>query len=106
MDIEYISVADINNYIKNVLDNNTFLNKVYIKGEISNFKNHTTGHLYFTLKDDSSRINAVMFNGNAKYLNFTPEDGMNVLVVGRISAYPVTGSYQIYVESMQPDGVG
>lgn len=106
MDIEYISVANLNQYIKTVIDRDSYLNKVYLKGEISNFKNHTTGHLYFTLKDETSRINAVMFNGNARYLDFKPEDGMNVLVEGRVSAYPVSGSYQIYVEKMNPDGVG
>jgi exodeoxyribonuclease VII large subunit len=106
MDNEYLTISALNNYIKSLLDKDSFLNRVYLKGEISNFKNHTTGHLYFTLKDDESRINAVMFNGNAKYLEFKPEDGMNVLIVGRVSAYPVTGSYQIYVETMVPDGIG
>ena len=61
MDKEYIKISDLNNYIKNILDDNIFLNKVYLKGEISNFKNHTRGHLYFTLKDDTSRLSAVMF---------------------------------------------
>ena len=106
MDKEYISVAELNQYIKTVLERDSYLRKIYLKGEISNFKNHTTGHLYFTLKDDTSRINAVMFNGNAKTLDFKPEDGMNVLVVGRVSSYPISGSYQVYVESMQPDGLG
>ena len=106
MDNEYLTISALNNYIKSLLDKDSFLNKVYLKGEISNFKNHTTGHLYFTLKDDESRINAVMFNGNAKYLEFKPEDGMNVLIIGRVSAYPITGSYQIYVETMVPDGIG
>ena len=106
MNIEYIKISDLNNYIKNVLDSNTFLNKVYLKGEISNFKNHTRGHLYFTLKDDSSRLSAVMFQSSASRLTFTPEDGMNVLVEGRISAYPAQGSYQIYIEKMEPDGLG
>ena len=103
---EYIKISELNNYIKTVLEKDSFLNRVYIKGEISNFKNHTSGHLYFTLKDDTSRINAVMFNGNARGLDFKPEDGMNVLVIGRVSAYPVSGSYQVYVEVMQPDGLG
>lgn len=106
MDEKYLKISDLNNYIKKILDNDAFLNKVYLKGEISNFKNHTRGHLYFTLKDDTSRINAVMFYGNASKLTFIPEDGMNVLVEGRISAYPASGSYQIYVDNMQPDGLG
>ena len=103
---KYLNISEINNYIKSVLDDDLFLNKVYLKGEISNFKNHTRGHLYFTLKDDLSRINAVMFQSNAKNLQFVPEDGMNVLVKGRISAYPTSGSYQIYVETMELDGLG
>ena len=106
MDKEYIKISELNNYIKSILDKDTFLNKVYLKGEISNFKNHTRGHLYFTLKDDTSRISAVMFYSSAVKLTFTPEDGMNVLVTGRISAYPAQGSYQIYVEAMEPDGLG
>ena len=106
MEQEYIKISDLNNYIKNILDNDIFLNKVYLKGEISNFKNHTRGHLYFTLKDDTSRISAVMFQSSTVKLTFTPEDGMNVLVEGRISAYPAQGTYQIYVDKMEPDGLG
>lgn len=106
MDKEYLKISELNNYIKSVLDKNTFLNKVYLKGEISNFKNHTRGHLYFTLKDDTSRISAVMFQSSAVKLTFVPEDGMNVLVSGRISAYPAQGSYQVYVDTMEPDGLG
>ena len=86
MDKNYLNISDLNNYIKNILDKDSFLNKVYLKGEISNFKNHTRGHLYFTLKDDNSRISAVMFQSSAIKLTFVPEDGMNVLVEGRISA--------------------
>lgn len=103
---KYIKISELNNYIKSLLDSDAFLNKVYLKGEISNFKNHTRGHLYFTLKDDSSRLSAVMFMNNAVKLSFVPEDGMNVLVEGRISAYPAQGSYQIYVDKMEPDGLG
>ena len=106
MDKEYIKISELNNYIKSILDRDVFLNKVYLKGEISNFKNHTRGHLYFTLKDDTSRISAVMFQSSASKLTFVPEDGMNVLVSGRISAYPTQGSYQIYIDTMEPDGLG
>ena len=106
MDKEYLKISELNNYIKSVLDKDNFLNKVYLKGEISNFKNHTRGHLYFTLKDDTSRISAVMFQSSAVKLTFVPEDGMNVLVSGRISAYPAQGSYQVYVDTMEPDGLG
>ncbi len=103
---KYLKISEINNYIKSILDNDKFLNKVYLKGEISNFKNHTKGHLYFTLKDDTSRISAVMFLSSASKLTFEPEDGMNVLVEGRLSAYPAQGSYQIYIDKMEVDGIG
>lgn len=106
MEDKYIKISDLNNYVKSLIDSEPFLQKVYLKGEISNFKNHTRGHLYFTLKDDSSRLSAVMFQGNAYSLKFTPEDGMNVLVEGRISCYPAQGTYQIYVEKMEQDGIG
>ncbi len=103
---KYLKVSDLNEYIKCMFDENTALRKIYLKGEISNFKNHTRGHLYFTLKDESSRISAVMFYNNTFSLNFKPEDGMNVLVSGRISCYPAQGTYQIYVEKMEKDGLG
>ena len=106
MEREYITISEINNYIKSIIDKDFFLNKVFIKGEISNFKNHTRGHLYFTLKDDNSRLSAVMFESSARNLSFVPEDGMSVLIEGRISCYPATGSYQIYVEKMEMDGIG
>ena len=106
MNKEYITISELNNYIKGVLDDNIFLNKVYLKGEISNFKAHTRGHLYFTLKDEGSRLNAVMFSYQTNSLKFQPVDGMKVLVCGKISAYVATGSYQIYVESMEEDGLG
>ena len=101
-----MKISDLNNYIKVMFDENNYLKKIYLKGEISNFKNHTRGHLYFTLKDDNSRISAVMFYNNALSLTFKPEDGMNVLVEGRISCYPAQGTYQIYVEKMEMDGLG
>ena len=106
MNDNYKTITEINQYIKTILDNDSLLNCVYIKGEISNFKNHSRGHLYFTLKDDETRISAVMFYNNALKLNFKPEDGMNVLIKGRISSYPAQGSYQIYVETMDLDGIG
>ena len=103
---EYKTITEVNTYIKSLIDSNSNLQSVYIKGEISNFKNHSRGHLYFTLKDEGSRLNAVMFYGNAIKLSFTPEDGMNVLIRGRISSYIAQGSYQVYVEEMDLDGVG
>ena len=106
MNPEYITISELNHYIKGVMEDDIFLNKVYLKGEISNFKAHTGGHLYFTLKDEGSRLNAVMFSYQANSLKFEPADGMKVLVKGKISVYEATGSYQIYVEDMQQDGIG
>ena len=106
MDNKYLTISQINEYVKMRIDSDAYLKKVYLKGEISNFKNHTRGHLYFTLKDDDSRISAVMFSSQASYLKFTPEDGMNVLIEGRISCYPAQGTYQIYVDKMEMDGLG
>ena len=105
MNREYISISDINRIIKFTIDNNESLRSVYIKGEISNLKFHSRGHLYFSLKDESSKINAVMFNYN-RYLNFVPKDGDSVLVHGKVSVYEATGSYQIYVDDMLQDGLG
>ena len=106
MDHDYITVTQLTKYIKYKIDNDANLNNVYLKGEISNFKNHTRGHLYFTIKDENSRINAVMFSSSASKLKFMPEDGMKVLITGRISVYEATGGYQIYVNDMVEDGVG
>ena len=106
MDIKYVTISDLNRYIKAKFDMDNHLGRVYLKGEISNFKHHTRGHLYFTLKDESSRLSAVMFASLARNITFEPEDGMKVLVSGRISVYEATGSYQIYVSEMQLDGIG
>lgn len=106
MDDKYISVTQLTRYIKYKIDNDTNLNRVYLRGEISNFKAHTRGHLYFTIKDEGSRINAVMFASSASKINFPIEDGMKVLVTGRISVYEATGGYQIYVDDLLIDGVG
>ncbi len=104
--IPALTVTQLNEYVKSLLDASTFLSRVYIKGEISNFKNHYTGHFYFTLKDEKSTLKAVMFSSYASKLNFLPEDSMQVLVSGRISVYPRDGIYQIYAESMEPLGKG
>ncbi|MDO4376288.1 MAG: exodeoxyribonuclease VII large subunit [bacterium] len=106
MEKRYITVSTLNRYLKNKFDTDPNIQRVSLKGEISNFKGHTRGHLYFTLKDEEGRINAVMFSFNASKLTFVPEDGMKVLVTGRVSVYPPTGSYQIYVEEMESDGLG
>ena len=104
--MEYLTVTSITKYLKYKLDTDEHLKLVYLKGEISNFKSHTTGHLYFSLKDETSKINAIMFSTNAKKLNFVPCDGTKVLVIGRISVYEPTGNYQIYIDEMQEDGLG
>lgn len=106
MERRYITVTTLNKYLKNKFDTDPNIQTLGIKGEISNFKGHTRGHLYFTLKDESSRINAVMFSTHASKLNFVPKDGMKVLVIGRVSVYEPTGGYQIYVNEMISDGVG
>ena len=106
MEDKYISVTALTRYIKYKLDNDKNLQEIYLKGEISNFKAHTRGHYYFTLKDENSRINAIMFSFNATKMKFMPEDGMKVLVKGKISVFESTGNYQIYVDEMQEDGIG
>lgn len=106
MQDKYISVSQLTRYIKFKIDNDENLRQVFLKGEISNFKAHTRGHYYFTLKDETSRINAVMFASQVLKMKFLPEDGMKVLVTGRISVYEATGGYQIYVDEMIEDGVG
>lgn len=103
---EYISISEINRIIKWTIDSNEVLRDVYIKGEISNLKFHGRGHLYFSLKDESSKINAVMFNYQTSNLSFEPKDGDSVLVHGKISVYEASGSYQIYVDRMDIDGIG
>ena len=102
----YITITEVNKYIKDIINDDLLLKKVYLKGEISNFKAHSRGHYYFTLKDETSRIAAVMFSFNNKNLKFVPYDGMKVLVTGKVDVYEASGSYQVYVEDMMPDGIG
>ena len=106
MNNDYLTVTQITKYIKYKIDNDANLSHVMLKGEISNFKLHTRGHLYFTIKDENTRINAIMFASSASKIKFKPEDGMKILVTGRISVYEATGSYQIYVDTMEEDGLG
>ena len=103
---DYLTVTALTKYLKYKFDSDENLRKVYIKGEISNYKLHTTGHLYFSIKDENSIIKAIMFSSNAKKLTFEPKEGMKVLVTGTVSVYPATGSYQIYVEALEEDGIG
>ena len=106
MEDKYLSVSAITRYLKAKLDVDENLQRVFLRGEISNFKAHTTGHFYFSLKDETSKINAIMFRSNASKVLFKPADGMKVLVSGRVSIYEAMGSYQIYVDEMLEDGVG
>ena len=106
MKIEPISVSDLNKYIKDRVAADEYLNNVFVKGEISNFKHHYTGHMYFTLKDDKSLIKCIMFKSYTATLNFTPKDGMKVNVFGTVSVFERDGVYQIYCKAMQEDGVG
>lgn len=101
-----ISVSELNSYIKNKIADDEYLNNVLIKGEISNFKNHYTGHMYFTLKDENSLIKCIMFKSYVQKLDFMPKDGMKVFVLGGVSVFERDGIYQIYVKAMQEDGVG
>lgn len=103
---KYLTVGALTRYIKYKIDNDEHLKTVFLKGEISNFKMHSTGHMYFSIKDETSKINAIMFSRDAKNVTFEPKEGTKVLVVGRISVYEPTGNYQIYVSEMIEDGVG
>ena len=106
MDQKYLTVSALTKYLKYKFDTDENLKKVFIKGEISNFKAHSTGHFYFSVKDETSRISAIMFSASAKKLNFIPTEGMKVLVEGKISVFEGTGNYQIYVDDIIEDGVG
>ena len=100
------SVTELNNYVKRILDNDENLKNVFVTGEISNFKNHYSGHMYMTIKDEGGAIKAVMFSSYASRLKFVPENGMKVIILGSVSLYNKDGSYQLYITDMQPDGVG
>ena len=103
---EPMTVSSLNNYIKNIIDGDEMLNNVYIRGELSNFKKHYSGHLYFTLKDETSLIKCVMFKSYTNYLRFEPKDGMSVVILGSVSVFERDGVYQIYAKGMEPDGMG
>ncbi len=106
MEIEPITVSELNNYVKQKIDGDEFLNNVYVRGEISNCKLHYTGHIYFTLKDEKSLIKCVMFKSYTPHLTFVPKDGMKVMVFGSVSVFERDGVYQIYAKAMKEDGIG
>lgn len=101
-----ITVSDLNKYIKEKIANDEYLNHILIKGEISNFKHHYTGHMYFTLKDENSLVKCIMFKSYAQKLKFTPKDGMKVFILGSVSVFERDGVYQVYAQIMEEDGVG
>lgn len=100
------TVSRVNNYIKRLLDSKSILNNIWVKGEISNYKRHSSGHIYLTLKDETSVLKAVMFRGAAQTLDFDPVDGTMVIAHGKISVYESGGTYQLYIEDMVRDGIG
>ena len=100
------TVSELNGYIKRIFDGDRLLNAVTVKGEISNFTNHRSGHLYFSLKDNEGQIKAVMFSSRASKLRFLPENGMKVIIHGSVSVFQRDGTYQLYANTMQPDGIG
>lgn len=104
--MELLSVTDLNEYLQRFFDGNAFLSDILVCGEISNFKHHSSGHCYFSLKDEASTVRVVLFRTYATRLRFTPENGMKVIVHGRVSVFPRNGEYQIYADEIQPDGVG
>ena len=106
MQYNAITVSELNMYVKEKFENDEFLNNVLVKGEISNFKHHYTGHMYFTLKDENSLIKCVMFKGYTSNLNFVPKDGMKVMILGTVSVFERDGVYQIYAKAMKKDGIG
>lgn len=106
MEYNPITVTDLNRYIKNKIDGDEYLNNVLVKGEISNFKHHYTGHMYFTLKDENSLIKCIMFKTYTPNLKFVPKDGMKVMILGTVSVFERDGVYQIYCKAMQEDGMG
>ena len=106
MEYNPITVTDLNLYIKDKIGNDEYLNNVLVKGEISNFKHHYTGHMYFTLKDEKSLIKCIMFKSYTSNLNFIPKDGMKVTLLGTVSVFERDGVYQIYCKAMQEDGLG
>ncbi len=106
MYIKTLTVSAINSYMKKIIDNDFILNNTYVKGELSNFKVHSSGHAYFSIKDETSKLSCVMFKTHASNLKFLPKDGMKVIIKGKISVYQKDGTYQLYCEEIKPEGMG
>ncbi len=106
MDTGFITVSELNGYIKSLFDRDDVLSGISVSGEISNIKYHSSGHLYLTLKDSDATISAVMFRSDVSRMNFRPENGMRVIASGRVSVYERGGQYQLYISYMKPDGIG
>lgn len=106
VDTKILTVSQLNDYVKMLIDSNPMLGNIWVRGEVSNLTFHTSGHLYFSVKDEKSRVSAIMFRTNAVKLKFRPENGMKVVLHGRVSVFPRDGVYQIYVTSIEPDGIG
>lgn len=106
MRIKTLSISEVNQYIKRIIVSDPILSHIHVEGEISNYKFHSSGHMYFTLKDKNSKINCVMFKSNCEKLKFVPEAGMSVICKGYISIYERDGQYQLYIEDMEPAGIG
>lgn len=106
MSEQYLTVTALTRYIKRKIDTDNHLKDLWLMGEISNFKHHNRGHMYLTIKDEQTRIQAVMFAGKNRFLKFIPENGMKVLIRGEISVFEAFGQYQLYIHQMEPDGIG
>ncbi|MBD7910011.1 exodeoxyribonuclease VII large subunit [Clostridium cibarium] len=106
MKIKTLSVSEVNNYLKKIIDNDFILNNLSVKGEISNLKYHTSGHIYFSLKDEAGKVNCVMFRNRVEFLNFRLEEGMSVVICGRASVYTANGSFQLYCDEIEKEGLG
>ena len=104
--MQIFSIGDVTRYIKHILDRDRTLNSIYVRGEISNFKRHYSGHCYFTLKDSDATIKAVMFRSRSQFLKYEPRDGMKVVVGGTVTVFERDGQYQLYADQMVPEGVG
>lgn len=106
MKLKTLSVGEVNNYVKKLVENDFILKNLNVKGEISNLKFHSSGHIYFSLKDENSKVNCIMFKNNAVNLDFRLEEGMKVEIKARLGVYHKEGTYQLYCENIKKAGIG